>query len=91
MITTHSENEENGIEDVHAVTDISKEIPCRNKSGRRFWKPEIKAKVKIYFKEEIASKTVPRKQKCVQFVEEYNWNRKWGDVKNLVRNTFLKV
>ena len=90
VITTHSEDEETGIDDVHAVPDISEEISCRNKPNRRFWKLEIKDRAKIYFKEEIVSNTVPRKQKCVKFVEECNLDRKWSDVKNLVRNTFLR-
>ena len=72
------------------MPEINEENPCRNKPERRLWKPEIKGKARIYFKEEIASNTVPRKQKCVKFVEECNLDRKWSDVKILVRNTFLR-
>ena len=70
--------------------DNFKQKVTKKKIERKKWSPEIKKLALEIFKHYIKIKKTPGKSECEEFLEKNNLGneRKWQDVKNLIKNTF---
>ena len=85
--TDYSDNElDNG--EFHERRVIQK---SKKKKRPEKWDPNIKAQLIDIFSENIMKKQAPGKNDCEKFKKQLNINRKWVDIKNLIKNTYSKV
>lgn len=70
---------------------VAKKMKCTKKRfERKVWKDEEKDLVRTHFASYIMQGKLPGKESIESFLEKMGWDRKWTNVKDLVRNTYLK-
>ena len=67
--------------------------PASKKRVRNWkaWTTDEMNEVKMYFKENLKTQTLPSKQTCEKFLKLYNIQRQWTSVKDCIRNCIRRA